>query len=151
MTQPQPTQPLDLDAVQGRHAMYVAIHSKSGEFAHCAAQAAAEDIPDLITEVTRLRIALVTVRAAGYRQAADQAAEMVRLRGADADAEMLLLGLRRGAELREQFARDQGAPAARVAALLDAATEMDRLADTRYDTPTRVAIREAATTVRNLA
>ena len=55
-------------------------------------------------ELDRLRAELATAKAAGYRQAADNATEQVQLHGRDADAEMLLVFLQRGAELREQFA-----------------------------------------------
>ncbi|GAA1164331.1 hypothetical protein F4556_002382 [Kitasatospora gansuensis] len=76
---------------------------------------ARQDVPDLLAELVHLRTenealrlgttaAVATAKATGYRQAADNATEMVQLHGRDADAEMLLVGLRRGAELREQAA-----------------------------------------------
>ncbi len=58
----------------------------------------------LLAELDRLRAELATAKAAGYRQAADNATEQVQLHGADADAQMLLVFLQRGATLREQFA-----------------------------------------------
>lgn len=64
-------------------------------------------------ERDQARAELVTARAAGYRQAADHATEQVALHGADADAEMLLVFLQHGAELRERFAATQTTDAQR--------------------------------------
>lgn len=62
------------------------------------------DIPD---QLARLRAELAVAKAAGYRNAADNVAEQIQLHGHDADAEMLLVFLKRGAELREQHAANQ--------------------------------------------
>lgn len=75
---------------------------------------AREDVPALLAELDRVtaelglaQANLVTAKAEGYRQAADNATELVNTHGADADAQMLLVFLRRGASLREQFAAAQ--------------------------------------------
>jgi len=70
---------------------------------------ARDAVPELVREVKRLRAEVLAARAAGYRSASDHAAEMVATHGADADAQMLLVFLRSGAELREQFAGNGGA------------------------------------------
>lgn len=62
-------------------------------------------------EIARLRAELAVAKAAGYRQATDNVAEMIATHGEDFDAQMLLVFLQHGAELRERFAADQAAAA----------------------------------------
>jgi hypothetical protein len=57
-------------------------------------------------DLTTLVYEAVTARAAGYRNAYDNAADMVANHGKDADREMVLLHLERGAELREHLAQN---------------------------------------------
>lgn len=74
--------------------------------------AARTAVPALLDEVDRLTAELAGARAAGYRNAANNAAELVQTHGRDADPEMLLVFLTRGAELREHFAADLARQAA---------------------------------------
>lgn len=63
---------------------------------------------DLQAEVDRLRAELVAAQAAGYREAASDAA-LVVTHDADASTETLLTFLRAGAEGREKFAANVAA------------------------------------------
>ncbi|MEV7358180.1 hypothetical protein [Kitasatospora sp. NPDC091276] len=60
--------------------------------------------------IRALEVELATAKAAGYRQAADHVSELILGHGKDADAEMVLVFLQNGADLRERFAASQAAP-----------------------------------------
>jgi hypothetical protein len=65
----------------------------------------------LSAELKQARAEVLTARAAGYRNAFDDAAELLTLHGADFDTDMLLVVLKRGAELREAHAATEVARA----------------------------------------
>lgn len=75
---------------------------------HLSQRALDSDEAVLLREVDRLRAELVAAQAAGYREAASDAA-LVVTHDADATAETLLTFLREGAEGREKFAANVAA------------------------------------------
>ncbi|MGW1174575.1 hypothetical protein ACWD4P_12745 [Kitasatospora sp. NPDC002543] len=108
-TSTQPDAPLDLNAIQARYDTYAVLHeqSRGAAFMTCPSQESAADVPALLNRVRQLEAELATAKAAGYRQAADNIAEMITIHGTDFDPQMIHHFLQNGAELREQFAAQQ--------------------------------------------
>lgn len=96
----------ELAALREQHRRALLAATESSTILQRQIDAQAAELAARDAENTRLRAALATVKAAGYRLAADNASEQRELHGADADAEMLVHFLQRGAELHTQFAAD---------------------------------------------